>query len=269
MGLLNMYHKCPYVYTLHIAPVPHDLIHKILTFKGYRTIAISNEVRSFLIEKLKVNPKRIDLVLNGVDETQLFPLTTTEKLLVRRRFGISPSKTVVSIHARISEIKNQLSVAKAVAMLSAEERQNLVILCSGEKGGKYFDEIMSVIKRNGIDKNFVFCGWASARDVIGCSDYMILPSISEGFPLNCVESMFLRVPVLRTKTGGYENIKPYCTGMENPSVECITSYLRKIISRNPDISDKVEIAERFVLENCTINQMTMKTLRVYQTALNK
>lgn len=267
MGLLNLFGKYPYVYTLHIAPVPSDIIHRLLTFTGYRTIAISNEVKDFLVQKLKVNPERIALVLNGVNERLLMPLSPEEKFKVRKQFGISEDKIVVSIHARISVIKNQISVAHAVASLTEDERRNIIILCSGEIGGPTYNDIINVIKSNGIEDNFVFCGWASAREVIGCSDYTMLPSTSEGFPLNCLEAMFLKVPVLRTKTGGYENMSPYCVGMEEPTVDCIAEHLRKIIEKKLDISYMVNKAEKFAHTDCTISQMTRKTVEVYKDCI--
>ena len=71
--------SCPYVYTLHLTPVPASFIHRTMSFMGERAIAISSEARRFMIEKLRLPAQKIVTVFNGADYSQLAPLSPEER----------------------------------------------------------------------------------------------------------------------------------------------------------------------------------------------
>ncbi len=66
MKFYRMFWKIPVVYTLHLAPVPHDVMHRIFTYVGDMAIAVSTEVADFLNKELDIPQKKIRIVLNGV-----------------------------------------------------------------------------------------------------------------------------------------------------------------------------------------------------------
>lgn len=259
----------PYVYTLHLAPIPSDPFHRMLTHYGNRAIAISHEVGSFLNKKLGVPQEKISYVLNGVNEELLQPVTIEEKKQLRRQFNIPENNTVIALHARIAETKNQMSVVKALQVLSEQELANLTIVCSGEKCGDYYNRVCEEIKASALERQFVFCGWVQARDILGCADALLLPSKAEGFPLNCIEAMFMEIPVTRSKTAGYEDMKEYLKGLEDLSPATIAEHIRRIINGTEYESNLVVKAKSFVEKECTIQAMTRNTVSVYQRVMNE
>lgn len=74
MKWYNYIWKCPYVYTLHLAPIPAGFAHRLVTSCGDQSIAISKEVGDFLRDSFKVSEDRISFVLYGMDESKLAPL---------------------------------------------------------------------------------------------------------------------------------------------------------------------------------------------------
>ena len=78
MKFYNLFWKMPYVYTLHLAPIPADFLHRMGTSVGNQAIAISTEVYNFLNKQLHVPESKITTVLNGVDETKLVRLSDAE-----------------------------------------------------------------------------------------------------------------------------------------------------------------------------------------------
>ncbi len=66
MKFYRMFWKIPVVYTLHLAPIPHDFIHRTFTYVGDIAIGVSTEVSKFLHEGLRVSRHKIRTVLNGV-----------------------------------------------------------------------------------------------------------------------------------------------------------------------------------------------------------
>lgn len=49
--------------------------------------------------------------------------------------------------------------------------------------------------------------------MLNISDVMVLPSKNEGFGIVCIESFAMKVPIIRTKTGGYSDIIDFCIGV--------------------------------------------------------
>ena len=267
MRIYNRIWRCPYVYTLHLAPIPSDLAHRMVTSCGDRAIAISKEVGDFLRDRFKVPESRISYVLNGVDESKLTPLSSEEKTRIRQEFGIDSNKTVVALHSRITAVKGLMEVAKAVNMLDIKQRKDIVILCSGEKRGKYYDDLVSYINDNHLEANFVFCGWRDARTVIGCADLMMLPSTVEGFGLSCIEAMFMKVPVARSKMGGFLDMSEYVNALDEVSPNCIATCIMELLSDKNKFQSKIDKAALWVHGVCTISAMTRNTVAVYHKVL--
>ena len=145
MKWYNLRWSIPYVWTLHLAPIPCGPIHRMMTSYGKRAIAVSFEVGEFLKVGLKVPQKDIRYVLNGVDEKSLCPLNHEEKVQLRKQMGIPADKVVVALHSRIDSVKNHEAVVEAVGMLTPDERKKCMVLCSGEKSGAYYEMLQKRI----------------------------------------------------------------------------------------------------------------------------
>lgn len=76
----------------------------------------------------------------------------------------------------------------------------------------------------------MFLGWVHAEDILGIAEVLLLPSLAEGYGLNCVEAMFMKVPVIRTKTGGYEDFKDYLIGMEDSQSDTRARYIKNVLN---------------------------------------
>lgn len=269
MRWYNYLWRCPYVYTLHLAPIPSDFAHRLVTSCGDRSIAISKEVGDFLHRSFKVPKNKISYVLNGVNESNLTPLSHEEKIRVRKLLGIDIHKVVVALHSRITTVKGHIEVAKAVNMLDSERKKDIVILCSGEKRGDYYNNLVKYIKENRLERNFVFCGWRDARSVVGCSDLMMLPSFVEGFGLNCIEAMFLKVPVARSPQGGYLDMAEYVYTLDEVTPNCIARCITALLQDKKRFTSMVDKAALWVHKACTISAMTKNTVAVYNQVLKE
>lgn len=85
--------------------------------------------------------------------------------------------------------------------------------------------------------------------------------------MNCIEAMFMRIPVLRTQTSGYHDMRDYCVGMENTSPETALKHIRRVLSGEDLNQERIDRAEAFVHEQCTIKVMTEHTVAVYEDVL--
>ena len=262
-------YKCiksiPVVYTLHLAPVPSDFIHRILTYAGDKAIGVSTEVSEFLINKLKVKAKRVTTVLNGVDNEKLLPLSDDEKKAIKEKYNISDDKTVLVMHSRIDRVKNHLFTVDVVSKLPQKVKDKVVVLCSGGKGGNYYQEVLEKIKEYGLEKNFVFTGWINTRDIMGVADLVLLPSINEGFALTVIEAYFMKVPVERTESGGYKDQKIGCGCIDLDKPDELVEKITALCEKGKEIyKEQVDRAYEFAIENVTVEKMVENTVDVYK-----
>ena len=86
--------SCPFVWTLHLVPVPVSFIHRAMSFMGERAIAISSDARRFMIEKMRLPASKIVTVFKGVDSSQLAPLSAEEREQVFQKLGLGGGRIV-------------------------------------------------------------------------------------------------------------------------------------------------------------------------------
>ncbi|MBQ1311676.1 MAG: glycosyltransferase family 4 protein [Blautia sp.] len=269
MMFYRRFHRIPMVYTLHLANIPSDFLHRKMTYAGDRAIGVSTEVSTYLVEKLQVPKEKVCTVFNGVDEKRLLPLCSGEKEQLYRKWGIRPEgRTVFVMHSRIDEIKNQLVTVRAAAVMPEEYRKRFLFVCSGKKTGSYYEAVIREIKASHLEENFVFTGWAETREILGIADVLVLSSFNEGFPLSVVEAFLMRVPVLRSRTSGFEDQK-YCTEMSIDTPEDVAKVLADYLDRPSVYRARIEEAYQYAMENFTLERMTDHTLEVYDSVLEK
>ena len=259
----------PFVYTLHSVNIPCDFRHRILTFVGKQAIAVSSEAQEFLIKKLKVQSKKVCKIYSGVDESKLLPLTAFMQNELRNKWNISEDKFVVVMHSRIDAIKNHLLVVEALNKLTDEQRKKIVVVCSGDKQGLYYKELLMKIVEYDLGNNFRFIGWCNSRDILGIADIMIAPSFKEGFPLNVVEAFLMKVPVARSKTGGYEDQK-FCFPISERNCGDVVKILEDFCNGEAEkYRANTEMAYKYAKENFTLEKMTVSIVEIYKKVCEK
>ena len=259
--------KVPVVYTLHAANIPSDFLHRMMTFPGDKAIGVSSEVSQFMINQLRIPEERVVTVLNGVDEKKLFPLNFHEVHTIKKAWNIADGKIVFALHSRIDEIKNHMLVVDAVRQLPSDVRDKVVFLCSGERQGTYYERILEAIRSYGLENQFIFVGWTATRELLGVSDYLVLPSRSEGFPLAVCEAFLMQKPVFRTQTGGFRDQR-YCfpIDMDDPAplMDCIVKICE---GQTSEYQQQVQKAYIFAMENFTLPKMAENTVNVYRSVV--
>ena len=269
MRLYNIFHKKKYVWTLHLAPIPVRKIDKFYLSKVSKIIAVSTEVKEFLIENVKINPNKIRVIINGVDDKELELPTDEEKVTIRKKYNIPSDKIVILQHARIDEIKNQIGMVEAFGELAKEDQDKLRIVFTGEERGSYCDDVKSLAKELNVLDKIIFTDWIDARTAIAMSDVLLSPSFKEGFMLSAIEAFLMKIPVIRTNTPGYNDMKEYCFECKTDK-ESIAAWYKKIIVDSEKMKqEKIELAYNFAINNCTASIMTKKVVDVYLEAIKK
>lgn len=88
----------PFVTTAHWVFDTRGLL-RYLTDWGQRTMAVSEDIKAYLIREYHLPPEHIFVTINGIDTDKFSPAVSGERVL--REFGLDPARPVVSYVSRM------------------------------------------------------------------------------------------------------------------------------------------------------------------------
>ena len=139
---------------------------------------------------------RIQTIYNGPDPKEFTPATAP------RPAGAPP--TIVWL-GRIDPLKDLLTLIRAAAIVHAVMPQvRFVLYGKAPKGNEgYYASCLALCAELDLTETVIFAGFAaSAEAAYNEGDFVILSSISEGFPYSVVEAMMCGRTVVGTAVGG-------------------------------------------------------------------
>lgn len=164
-------------------------------------ITISNEARTFLMEKEGEPAAKISLVHNGIPP-ELFTRQDPGIMEgLRERFGTHGRGPVIGTVARFIDWKGYRHIVAAARLIVAEHPNALFLFCGQ---GTQEAEIRRAVSEAGLERNVVFTGWverSSMASFFGLLDIYFHAAVLEPFGLVYAEAMMNGVPVVTTPTG--------------------------------------------------------------------
>ena len=269
-----IYGNIPTVWTCHTVPYPNNLIKRLLGYYGHISIAISIEAQNWMHKELLINNSRIDKITNGVDNSAL-TIPDVEKHILKQNFFKKYFNEdidgkyikIIVAHGRLHPIKGLDLLIKAFAQLDKTKRQNVKLVLSGSTQDAYYNVLTSLIAEYHLDNSVYFTDWVSSGDILSVADLMVQPSLREGFPLAVMEAFFMKVPVIRSMVGGFEDVKNFCIGVPVGDVNAISMELNRWLI-NPNLYQNIiQKAYEFAIQDGTIKSMANKTLKTYNKAI--
>src|SRR5882672_2840780 len=169
----------------------------------HQYIALSQDLASYLRDRIGVPPARVAQLYNGVDFTLFHPAGERRDAVPHPDFS-GPGHFVIGTVGRMQEVKDQLTLARAFVRLmhlmpGAERRLRLVMI--GE--GPLRERVRALLAEAGMEKYAWLPG--NRDDVAGIMrgfDLFVLPSLAEGISNTILEAMATGLPVLATAVGG-------------------------------------------------------------------
>ncbi|QPC47651.1 glycosyltransferase [Mangrovibacillus cuniculi] len=265
LKLASMFTGTDFVWTNHLNHIPSSKIYKFLTFYGKSAITVSSDMLPMLNKKLGIPEKKLNVVFNGVDSKRYIKYSKQKKEELKKLYEIGDKK-VISLLGRLTPVKGHLFLLDSLAKMRNQigDISQYKILFAGDGSEEYKSEIIQKAKTSGLIDNIVFTGYVNPVDILNISDVMVLPSKNEGFPIVCIEAFAMQVPVIRTKTGGYSDVKDYCVGVDYGDTQALSEALIKVLSNEEWIKGKVSKAHHFYEENLTSEKMAQSIFEVYK-----
>ena len=171
-----------------------------------RICAVSNYTKNIIVEHYGVDPNKIEVVYNGVDQQGVSILNQEEKEAVDISKLKDAGWKIVLFVGRLTMQKGPdyfLEAAKKV--LEHQPKTLFVISGSGDMAQQIIDRAAYL----GISDKVVFAGFKKAKELgwlYTASDLFVLPSISEPFGLVPLESLLNGTPVLISKQSGVAEV---------------------------------------------------------------
>ncbi|MBE7004895.1 MAG: polysaccharide pyruvyl transferase CsaB [Ruminococcaceae bacterium] len=136
-GILQRQMGFPFVTSAHWVFYVNGLLKRIANW-GERTVAVSDDIKAYLIESYGVPAEHISVTINGIDTDKFSPEVSGERVL--REFGLSDQQPVISYVSRMDE--SRALVARQLVSIAPRLREaipGVQLLIAG--GGDVFDEI--------------------------------------------------------------------------------------------------------------------------------
>lgn len=196
---------CKVVYTRHSVFEPSRKISvgigKIVNglvnnFFADRIIAVADAAKENLI-KTGVSAKKIDVILNGV-----YPVKKAEELSeIRNRFGVLEDEKVVSIIARLEDIKGHDYFIEGAHLL-LEKGYKAKFIIAGT--GSYEEHLRQRVRELNQEKNIIFTGFINdVGSLMSITDIQANASYgTEATSLSLLEGMSMGIPAVVSDFGG-------------------------------------------------------------------
>ena len=192
----------PVVATVHGQSYYPDSLRRRLAYRVVSRaavmVAVSEDVRRFVVESTGVSPRRVRVVHNGIGMP--LPVSADAQARVRAELGILAGDQVVTAVGNLYPVKGHRYLLDAVPRILAL-CPSTVFLLAGR--GDCEAELREQARRLGIDARVRFLGLRTdVPALLAIADVFVQPSLSEGLSIAILEAMAAARPVVCTRVGG-------------------------------------------------------------------
>ncbi|MGX1902553.1 glycosyltransferase family 4 protein [Thermolongibacillus altinsuensis] len=221
-----------------------------------KIVAISNATKNYLLNTIK--HKNIEVVYNGID-IELF-----SKKNKKNSEGVNFN---IGAAAKLIPIKRINHLIEAINILVNENKvQNIKVHIAGD--GPMIKDLVKMAEDYNVKKYIEFYGHVDNMAYFYNNiDCLVIPSMSEGFPLVSIEAQAMGIPVVASNVKGLnETIEDSKTGFlfEYGNISELVNKLLLLIN-NPTLKKEMgERAARRVKNRFSAQLMANKYMEVYK-----
>ena len=199
-GLLHKRMGFPFVTTAHwVFQTSGGL--RYLTNWGQRTIAVSDDIKAYLMREYGIPAEHISVTINGIDTDKFSPEVSGER--VRAEFGLDPTKPILSYVSRMDEDR-ALVARQLIEIAPALEQRvpGVQMLIAG--GGNVFDELKAKAERVNEQLGRKIIAMTGPRTDI--NEIVAVGDVFVGVSRAALEAMAAAKPVIVAGNEGYQGL---------------------------------------------------------------
>lgn len=264
------------VYTRHSVFPPSKRISKgigkfingaINNFFADGIIAVAEAAKENLLDT-GVDESKITVILNGVKGLEEKSLS--EKKAARERFGIGEEEKVISIVARLEDIKGHDYFIDAASMLLNEGIKAKFVIAGT---GSYEQHLKEKVEKLGLGDDIIFTGFIKDVDSLMSITHIQCNASfgTEATSLALLEGMSLGIPAVVSDFGGNPGvISDGNNGFLVPkqNAEALANGIKKLLS-DEELYKKMSITSKEIFaDKFTAAAMTKQTEEFYDKIMN-
>ena len=276
LGKLHKRMKFPFVTTAHwVFNTSYGL--KYITDWGEKVVAVSEDIKTYLMDNYKVPEGDIQVTINGIDTDRFSPDTDASD--VTAEFGIEPSDSVITYVSRLDESRS-LVAKQLIEAVPKLDRQipNLKIILVGS--GDDFENVKSKAEAVNTELGRDVIVLTGARTDI---NKLIAPcELFVGVSRAALEAMAAQKPVVIAGNEGYIGLFDSsklkvgidtnfcCRGCEVSSADLIERDVLKFFAMSAEERKELGVYGReLIKKEYSVARMAEDSIRVYDWATAK
>jgi len=233
--------------------------------KASQIIAVSESTKSGIIKHFQVDPSKISVTYEGVDER--FKIIENGGIInkTKNQFGIT-KPYIFNVGVWRSH-KNIEGLVRAFNLLKKKYKIEHQLVLGGRED-LHYTNVRREINNSPYKNDIIATGYVQESELpilYNDSDLFVLPSFIEGFGLIAIEAQACGTPVISTNTSSMPEVLGDSALFFDPEdTEQMAEQIHKIIFdqnlKSQIISKGLENAKRFNWENCA-----KQTLEIYKS----
>lgn len=246
----------------------HKTIDHLLSYITYKIVAVSQYVLEFTADQEKISKHKFHLIHNGVDVEKIRSKTTERsRREIIEELGFKPESKIIINVGQFIEQKNQLLLIDAFARFNAAMPEYKLIILGD---GVLREDLERRIKELGLEEEIRVPG--IKKDIASyyaASEFFVLSSRFEGFPLVVVEALACGLPIVSTPVSGSDE---YLKEGENgfiaaETVESLSEAMEKLAKALPDNKERFQNAATTMADVYDIRAITKKYEELFEEAV--
>ena len=199
-GTLHKSMKFPFVTTAHWVFTSKGVL-RYLTNWGQRTVAVSDDIKAYLIREYGLPAENISVTINGIDTEKFSPAVSGEEVIAE--FGLDKSRPILSYVSRMDE--DRALVARQLIEIAPELDKRVPgvqLLIAG--GGNVYDELLAKAKEVNAAMGRTCITMPGARTDI--NKIVAAGEVFVGVSRAALEAMAAAKPVIVAGNEGYHGL---------------------------------------------------------------
>jgi glycogen(starch) synthase len=281
IGLKHVFRK-PLLATVHSTEIGRRngihfdyerMIHETeawLTYEAWKVICCSNYMVSHVRWAFGLPEDKLVMVPNGVNIQEYTRNESADLRQFRRKFALPKEKLVLYVGRLVYEKGIHVFVNAVPKILGKVDAKFVVV------GNGYMKEPLSnLVKSMGLAHKVMFTGFVDdeiLKNLQGCADVSVVPSLFEPFGIVALEAMAAKSPIVVSDTGGLSEIVEHdVNGVkvypENP--DSLAWGITKVLLDEKYANWIRNNAYKKVLEKYDWDKISRQTKTVYQAVLKE
>jgi glycosyltransferase involved in cell wall biosynthesis len=199
---LRREHLGRYKWLLGPKRLAYRLLYRLGAYWVDGFIAVSDEVRTSILENIGPVGSKITVIANGVDVPRY--QQPVNKRAIRDQLGLAHNVRLLIMVGAFKEQKGHRYLVQSASQLLPNFPE-LHILLVGD--GELRDRLELQVEALGLSERIHFLGNRSdVPELLAASDYFVLPSLWEGLPMALIEAMACGLPIVATEVSGSKQV---------------------------------------------------------------